>query len=151
MVFPSDFDAILNDRNFTDPNKQKYIDVRMLSTKGETDQGNLESWNVTSVEQNWIKIDLKFDKPQLVAQGENEDILVVTLQFNNITDIYRQQLPDCVIKMKNIPPQLEDASATKKVASFSQGIVSAVMVVSLVVSPAVSRSLSPVWSLLNSL
>ena len=73
------------------------------------------------------------------------------LQFNNITDIYKQQLPDCVIKMKNIPPQLEDASATKKVASFSQGTVSAVMVVSLVVSPAVSQSLSPVWSLLNSL
>ena len=73
------------------------------------------------------------------------------LQFNNITDIYKQQLPDCVIKMKNIPPQLEDASAIKKVASFSQGIASAAIVVSLVVSPGVSRSLSPVWSLLNSL
>ena len=54
MVFPSDFAVILNDRNFTDPNKHKYIDVRVLSTKGETDQGNLKGWNITSVEENWI-------------------------------------------------------------------------------------------------
>ena len=52
MVFPNDFARILNDRSFTDSYKHKYIDVRMLSTEGETDQGNLESWNVTSVEQN---------------------------------------------------------------------------------------------------
>jgi len=50
MVFPNDFATILNDRNFTDPKKHKYIDVKMLSTERETDQGNLESWNVTSVE-----------------------------------------------------------------------------------------------------
>ena len=52
MIFPNDFAAISNSKKFTDSNEHKYIDVRMLSTEGETDQGNLESWNVTSVEQN---------------------------------------------------------------------------------------------------
>ena len=55
--------------------------------------------------------------------------------------------------MKNIPPQIlqKEVNAMKKAASISQGIVVAIIIVPFFINPAVSRSLSPVWSLLNSL
>ena len=30
MVFPGNFVGILNDRNFTDPNKHEYMDLKVL-------------------------------------------------------------------------------------------------------------------------
>ena len=46
----------------------------------------------------------------------------MTLKFDNITDIYGEPLSDCVIKMKNIPPQIlqKEVNAIKKAASISQ-------------------------------
>ena len=43
MVFPDNFTAILNDRNYTDPDKFNYLEMEMLSEETETDRGSLIS------------------------------------------------------------------------------------------------------------
>ena len=106
MMFPSNFTAILNDRNYTDPEKVRYLEMEMLTEEIETDRGSLISWNVTSVEPTLIKVDLKFDKPLYISQGKKPDILLTTLKFDSITDIHGEGFPETLLKMKNIPPQI---------------------------------------------
>ena len=67
MVFPGNFTEILNDRNYTDHEKVRYLEMEMLSEETETDRGSLIGWNVTSVEPTLIKVDLKFDNPRYIS------------------------------------------------------------------------------------
>ena len=82
MSFPETVDFVtLNTANL-----KHFLNVTMLSGDSlETDE-NLVSWNVTSVERRLIRLDLEFESPLEVSQGDNPDILVVQAQLSQYPD-----------------------------------------------------------------
>ena len=73
MNFPSTEDFVA-----LNTSKQKrLINVMMLSGDEHMIDGNLVSWSITSVSPTLISIDLVFDSPLSVSQGDTPDILVV--------------------------------------------------------------------------
>ena len=72
MQFPSTSDFVKQNSEF------KLLDVMMLSGSedGKIDT-NLVSWVISSVEQTYLVIELEFERPLEVSQGEKPDQIVI--------------------------------------------------------------------------
>ena len=80
MNFPNTADFIaLNSSKQRRLSKEwnRLIDVKMLSGDEQKFDKNLVSWTISSVTSKLILIDLEFDSPLQVSQGDAPDELVV--------------------------------------------------------------------------
>ena len=67
---------------------------------------NLMSWSITSVSEMLIRIELEFENPLEVSQGESPDTLVVQAELGEYLDQDELSLPDSVVRSKSIPAQV---------------------------------------------
>ena len=73
MSFPSK-------EEFIELNKKlgnKLLDLVMMKGEEEEEDENLRSWQIISVDPKLIEVDLEFEKPIYVSQGEVADKLIV--------------------------------------------------------------------------
>ena len=85
--------------------------VMIRSESGETLRGNLTSWTVSNATSKEIKIELQFDQPLHVSQGDQPDKLLVMINFDGFNDIYGGNLLPRILKLKNLPPQIASSKA----------------------------------------
>ena len=57
--------------------EKKMIDLFMIDGDEDVIDENLTDWMIESVSEKLIEIDLKFQEPLMVSQGENYDKLIV--------------------------------------------------------------------------
>ena len=57
--------------------KKKMIDLIMLDGDEDVISDNLIDWKIASVSEKLIEVDLNFQEPLMVSQGENYDKLIV--------------------------------------------------------------------------
>ena len=78
----------------------------MYSPDEEKALENLLSWTVVSVSSKLIEIDLEFDQPLNVSQGDSRDQLLIQLNLKHFPDENDLRLPASLVKTKEIPPQI---------------------------------------------
>ena len=89
MNFPNtaDFVALNSSEQRRLLNKQsRLLDVKMLSGDEQKFDKNLVSWTISSVTSQLIVLDLEFDSPLQVSQGDSPDELVVQAQLSEYHD-----------------------------------------------------------------
>ena len=78
----------------------------MISTETESLSNNLAGWKVSSVTSTEMVIDLEFARPLHVSQSFAPDMLLIYMNFSNMTDVNGVPLPDLDFKKKELPPQI---------------------------------------------
>ena len=77
----------------------------LVSQDEETVDSNLLSWEVSSVTPTEIQLKLQFVDPLEVSQGGQPEFLLVQAQLGEFKDEFGRQLPEGIIKKREIPPQ----------------------------------------------
>ena len=78
--------------------KNKLLDVMMLSGDNEMIDDNLKDWKLISVTSSEITVDVEYENPLLVSQGDIPDILVVQAGLQEYPDENNLKLPPSVMK-----------------------------------------------------
>ena len=94
----------------------------MLSGDEEAVDENLISWSISEVTSKLIKLNLEFQKPLEVSQGDSPDTLVIQVELSQFQDKNGQKLPESVVRTKSIPLQI--GSAAEAEAAESAGAIS---------------------------
>ena len=81
----------------------------MISGETERVDPNLLSWIITKVTSKKIEIDLVFDKPLEVSQGDYPDKLAVQASLSQFADKNGKSLEPRLIRTKDIPRQISTA------------------------------------------
>ena len=107
--------------------------------KGEEEEEdeNLRSWQIVSVAPKLIEVDLEFDKPIYVSQGEVADKLIVQVGLSDYPDEFDATLPASVNRVKDIPLQVssqEEAEAVGEVGSSTHEASTSVCVSQFMIS-----------------
>ena len=63
-----------------------FLNITMLSGNSQEIDDNLVSWTVSSVSKRLIRLELEFESPLEVSQGDNPDILVVQAELSQYKD-----------------------------------------------------------------
>ena len=73
--------------------------------KGDEDvkDDNLRSWKIISVSPTLIEIDLEFENPVQVSQGDNNDRLITQVALSRYPDENQNRLPASINRIKDIP------------------------------------------------
>ena len=64
---------------------------------------NLLSWEIVSVSSTLIEIDLEFENPVQVSQGDNNDRLITQVALSRYPDENQNRLPASIYRIKDIP------------------------------------------------
>ena len=88
----------------------------MLRGDDEVEDGNLLSWNIVSVGDKLIEIDLNFDQPLQVSQGDESDKLIVQVDLSQFPDEHGARLPISVNRIKDIPIQVKSKAEAEAIA-----------------------------------
>ena len=98
-------------------------------------------------------IDLEFSRPLHVSQSYTPDMLLLYMNFSNMTDVNGLPLPDLDFQKKELPAQIGSVTEAQiiTVAGKSASTTSGVLMSSnFAVNLALSASMNQVWSMLNS-
>ena len=129
MVFPGNFTNILNDRTvprkskdtkpINDKDKRSLVDeltgksllaLSLKSYETDTISDNLTGWLVTDADSKQIVVKFTLAQPLLVSQGDKRDDLYIFVNLSGYTDIDGQHLPESLLKIVKVPPQIGSAS-----------------------------------------
>ena len=145
-----------NSLNFQDSrmlsDQSKLIDLTVYDGDELVPYDNLESWNIVSIYQRFIEIDLIFKRPLYVSQGEYHDILLIQMALSEYQDQNANSLPVTVNRVRNIPRQFkspEDANNIDAIGGAMHFSSTGTCACTFIISIFLSASLSQLWSMLN--
>ena len=78
----------------------------MIKDDEESIDENLKSWKIVSVSPTLIEIDLVFEKPLQVSQGDGYDKFIIQVGLSQYPDENQARLPESVNRVKDIPAQV---------------------------------------------
>ena len=100
-----------------------------------------------------MKIKLELSEPLLISKGDEPDILLIQMNFCRLfKDTEGQPLPDTILKIEQLPPQIESDSTAALIDSLGESAVAtivAALAASVVLNMNNFGSLNLVWGLLN--
>ena len=92
--------------NLTTVNGHDLLFLKIISYETQNVTQNLIDWKVTEVKPRSMKIKLELREPLLISKGEEPDILLIQMNFGWLYDTDGQPLPDNVLKIEPLPPQI---------------------------------------------
>ena len=99
MIFPSEREFIL----LNEKSGNELIELIMLKGDEDVQDDNLKSWKIISVSPTLIEIDLEFENPVQVSQGDNNDRLITQVALSRYPDENQNRLPASINRIKDIP------------------------------------------------
>ena len=99
MIFPSEREFIL----LNEKSGNELIELVMLKGDEDVQDDNLKSWKIISVSPTLIEIDLEFENPVQVSQGDNNDRLITQVALSRYPDENQNRLPASINRIKDIP------------------------------------------------
>ena len=103
IFFPSLIEFIEEINSQESAAETKLIDFVMMKSDEDEIDDNLTGWEIVSVNEKLIEVDLNFRDPLLVSQGDAYDRLVVQIALSMYPDENQNRLPVSVNRIKDIP------------------------------------------------
>ena len=98
----------------------------------ETVDLNFKSWSVKSVSSRKIQVDLEFEEPLEVSQGDYADLLVVQANFKEFKDENGNHLPESLVKKKDLPRMFGSKKSALAIGGASDSLYTATASVSII-------------------
>ena len=117
------------------------------------EDNNLLRWEIVSVNKEMVEIDLFFNRPLHVSQGDDPEKLIVQMQLSSFQEKNQATIPLVVNKIKDIRPQASsstEAEVLSDIGGVTLVAAASTCAVELVKSFLKQSSLSHLWSMLNS-
>ena len=99
MMFPSEREFIL----LNEKSGNELIDLFIFRGDEDIQDDNLKSWKISSVSPTLIEIDLEFENPVQVSQGDKNDRLITQVALSRYPDENQNRLPESINRIKDIP------------------------------------------------
>ena len=98
------------------------LTLSMKSFEDDTISENLTGWTVTDANSRQIVVKFTLSQPLLVSQGDKPDKLYVLLNFSRYSDTEGLHLPESILKIVKIPPQIGSASEAEIIETMNSYI-----------------------------
>ena len=121
MDFPSTREFVLDNEK----SDNKLLNVLMLSGEDESVDPNLLSWTISKVTSQQISINLEFERPLEISQGDEPEKIVVQAGLSRYLDQNLQRLEKSIVRMKDVPRQIGSAAEAEAMASTGAATSSA--------------------------
>ena len=134
--------------------------IQIFAIKGKepseasSDEPIMKYWELVSLRANGVTLKVHFFKPLRVSAGETPDLLIVQLELGDYFDDNGNSLEKSIVKKFEIPTQFAseaEANTVNNIGTSFEATSYSAMILNFVINIIVSGSLSPVWSLVNSL
>ena len=99
-----DFPSLQDFNKENNETKRKHLDILMISGDTNEFDSNLLSWKLIELTPTLMKIEIVFERPLEVSQGERPDQIIVQVELSKYQDSNGLSLPCNVLRVKDIPP-----------------------------------------------
>ena len=108
----------------------KYIDVAVVrqdELDDDVSEPILFEWTLTQLNSEGLTIDLEFERPLLISQDDDPDLLIVQLELSEFKDANGKSLPQSLVKQIMIPPQFADKEEAENIESAAESTKAATL------------------------